>query len=83
VVNNAIHQSHEQDPHLCCLVFAAGKKVLGAMRAEWVTVKTQGYEVRECDRDITRETPVKIQKLLARHELTSAMLKPGRQVRHI
>jgi hypothetical protein len=26
------------------------------------TVKTQGYEVRECDRDITRETPVKIQK---------------------
>ena len=36
VVNNAMHQSDEQDPHLCCLVCAARKKVISAMRAEWL-----------------------------------------------
>jgi len=80
VVNKAIHQSHPQGPYLC-VVFAAEKKLLGAMRAEWSAIKTNGLEIRECDRDIVGETPVKIQELLARRELLPALQKPTRSGR--
>jgi protein required for attachment to host cells len=80
VVAKAIKQTRLQDARRC-LVVAAEKKVLGALRAELSAIKTNGLEIRECGRDMAGETPMKIQELLAKRELVPAMKKPASRVR--
>lgn len=80
VITRAIKQTLRQDARRC-LVIAAEKKVLGALRAELATIKINGLEIRECDRDMAGETPLKIQALLARRDLVPALKKPGQMAR--
>ena len=80
VVDKALSEVRHQDVPVC-LVLAAEKKVLGALRTELATMKTHDFEIRECDRDLAGETPLKIQELLARRELVPALKKPVRRAR--
>jgi len=61
------------------LVLAAEGKVLGALRAELETIKTNGMEIRECDCDMAGETPLHIHELLAKRALIPAMNKPAKR----
>jgi hypothetical protein len=80
VVAKGIRQTRRQDARRC-LVIAAEKKVLGALRTEWAAIKTNGIEIRECDRDMAGETPLKIQDMLAKRKLIPAMKKPAQRTR--
>jgi hypothetical protein len=80
VVAKAIKLTRQHDARRC-LVIAAEKKVLGALRVELATIKTNGMEIRECDLDMAGETPMKIHTLLARRELVPALRKPTARTR--
>ncbi len=80
VVAKGIRQTSRQDARRC-LVVAAEKRVLGVLRAEWAAIKTNGIEIRECDRDMAGETPLKIQELLAKRKLIPALKKPLQRTR--
>jgi protein required for attachment to host cells len=80
VITQAVRQTRRQDARRC-LVIAAEKKVLGALRQELAAISTNGMEIRECDRDMAGETSAKIQELLARRKLIPAMKKPARTSR--
>lgn len=82
VVSKAVRQIQRQDARRC-LVVAAEKKVLGAIRQELAAIKTNGMEIRECDRDMAGETAARIHQLLAKRQLVPAMQKPARQTRSL
>lgn len=80
VIGKAVSEACRQEPPLC-LVVAAERRLLGALRAEWSSIKSKKLEIRECDRDMAGETPMKIQELLARRDLLPAVQKPLKRVR--
>lgn len=79
VVTEALKQTRKEDAH--SLVIAADRKMLGLVREQLAAIKTNGLKIQECDREMTGETPAKIQALLAKHRLIPAMNKPGKSLR--
>lgn len=80
VITDAIKLTRRQDAGHS-LVLAAEKRVLGLIRDELKSIKTNGLTIKECARDMAGESPVKIQELLARRGLVPKMKKPTRRVR--
>ena len=79
VVKAALKQTKQEDAH--SLVLVAGKKTLGLIRDSLGAIRTNGLVIRELDRDLTADSPERIQELLARQELIPPMRKPVKQVR--
>lgn len=79
VVKEALKQTRKEDAH--SLVLVAGRKTLGMLRENLAAIRTNGLGIQEWDRDLTGDTPAKIQQLLSRKKLIPAMTKPVRQVR--
>ena len=79
VVKEALKQTKKEDAH--SLVLVAKRKTLGVIRESLAAIKTNGLSIQECDRDLTGETPVKIQELLAKRKLVPAMKRPEKRVR--
>lgn len=80
VAAKAVKRTQQQDARRC-LVIAAEKKVLGVLRQALADIRTNGMEIRECDRDMAGETPAQIQTLLAKRKLIPAVKKPIRPSR--
>jgi len=79
IVKESLKQTRKEDAH--SLVLVADRKTLGFIRESLAAVKTSSLTVHEWDRNLTGETPQKIQDLLAKRKLLPAMKKPGKQVR--
>ena len=79
IVKEALKQARKGDSHT--LVLVAERKTLGFIRESLAAIKTNGLTIHECDRDLTNDTPQKIQELLAKRKLIPAMKKPVKQVR--
>lgn len=79
IVKEALRQSRKEDAHT--LILVAGRKTLGMIRENLLSIKTNGLGIQEWDRDLTGEAPQKIQELLSKRKLIPAMKKPARQVR--
>jgi len=79
VVKEALQQTRKEDAHT--LILAAGRKTLGMIRESLASIRTNGLGIQEWDRDLTGESPRKIQDLLAKRKLIPAVKKPAKQVR--
>jgi len=79
IVKESLKQTRKADAH--SLVLVAGRKTLGMIRESLATVKTNGLAIYEYGRDLTNDSPEKIQDWLARRKLIPAMKKPVKQVR--
>jgi protein required for attachment to host cells len=79
IIKEALKQTRKVDSHT--LVLVAGRKTLGLIRETLSSIKTNGLAIHEWDRDLTSETPQKIQEILAKRKLVPAMKKPARQAR--
>lgn len=80
IVADAVKLTRRQDAGNS-LVLAAEKRLLGLIREELHSIKTNGLVIKECDRDMAGESPMKIQDLLARRGLVPKMEKPRQRVR--
>ena len=78
VVATAIKKTRLHDARRS-LILAAETKVLGALRAELESIKTNGMEIRVCDCDLAGETPLRIHELLVKRDLVPAMNKPAKR----
>ena len=79
IVKESMKQIRKEDAH--SLILVADRKTLGFIRENLAAIKTNGLVIRECDRDLTGETPVKIQELLAKRKLGPALKKPVQRTR--
>jgi protein required for attachment to host cells len=80
VVTDAVKLTRRQDAGHS-LVLAAEKRILGLIRDELRSKKTNGLIIKEAVGDLAGESPMKIQELLARRSLIPKMQKPARRVR--
>ena len=81
VTKEALKQAQLEDAH--ALVLVAEAQTLGLIRDSLAAIKTNGLAIRECDRDLTGETPEKIQEHLSKRKLVPAMKKPVRRTRKV
>ncbi len=79
VIKETLKQARKASAHT--LVFAASGKTLGVIRNALSTIRLNGFEIRECDGELTGESPSRIQALLARRKLIPAVKKPPQRVR--
>ncbi len=79
VVKETFKQARKASAHT--LILAAERKTLGVIRDAMAHIKLNGYAIHECDRELTGESPSKIQELLARRKLIPAVKKPTQRVR--
>jgi len=79
IVKESLKQARKANAHT--LVLIAEGKTLGVIREAATNIKVKGLEIHECDLELTGETPVKIQALLARRKLIPPMKKPTQRVR--
>ncbi|MEI6564226.1 MAG: host attachment protein [bacterium] len=79
IVKESLKQIKKADAHW--LVLVAEGKTLGLLRDTLAGIKTKGLTIHECDRELTSETPAKIQDLLAKRKLVPSMKKPEKRVR--
>lgn len=79
VVKEALKQARKASAHTMILV--AERKTLGVIRDAMTGIKLKGFEIQEFDRELTGETPIKIQAHLAKKKLLPAMKKPSLRVR--
>jgi protein required for attachment to host cells len=79
VVKETFKQARKASAHT--LILAAERKTLGVIRDAMANIKLNGYEILECDRELTGESPSKIQELLARRKLVPAVKKPSQRLR--
>jgi protein required for attachment to host cells len=79
VIKEALKQAKKASAHT--LVLVAEQKTLGVIRAAVASIKQKGVQFLECDLELTGETPIKIQALLAKRKLIPAMKRPSQQVR--
>lgn len=80
VVTDALRLTRRQDAGHS-LVLAAEKRILGLIRDELHSVKTNGLSIKEYASDMATESPMKIQELLAHRGLVPKMKKPTRRAR--
>lgn len=78
-IREALKQARKANAHTLLLV--ASGKTLGVMRAAMATISLNGFEIRECERELTGESPSRIQALLARRKLIPAVKRPPQRVR--
>lgn len=79
MIKEALKQAKKANAHTMVLV--AEQKTLGVIRTVVANIKQKGFQFLECDLELTGETPLKIQALLAKRKLIPAMKRPARQVR--
>ena len=78
-VKETIKQARKASAHT--LILVAEGKTLGVIRDTVANIKLKGFTIRECDLELTGETPSKIQTLLARRKLVPAVKRPSQRVR--
>lgn len=79
VIKEAFKQARKASAHT--LILVAERKTLGVFRNVLSNIKLNGFEIRECDRELTGESPSRIQTLLAGKKLIPAVKKPLLRVR--
>lgn len=79
IMKEALKQAKKASAHT--LIFVAGRKTLGVIRAAVANITQKGLDILDCDLEITGEIPSKIHALLARRKLVPAMKRPSQKVR--
>lgn len=79
VIKETLKQARKANAHTLLLV--ASRRTLGVIRDALSSSRLNGFDIHECDRELTGESPSRIQALLARRKLIPAVKKPPQRVR--